>query len=326
MVNVGKYLPYMDPIRYTDLDISKQKTCISEFPPPKKKRISSCFKPWGVFFEKNAKKGHLHVGQVWVFHDFVSWWVDVSNQGPTGWGWQSFPTKTGGIIGGWQGTNLLPKKMNWLVYLVLFSGWWPLKYFFCWFSPWKLGKTLVLTTFFFQKGLKPPTSFWYPGYQVIYIYLSTMAWHSVPLEHPFGLIYVVHSFCGFYFIVHVQYVQISWWSICILVNWQWKTEPLMFLLKMSLPDRLYTYPKISNTRWANGLWSFGYDLAKPMIQLYSNCLDGLKPPPGILLTFTCRASSFLEHRDRRQTVENWLFGNRGGPTEGVDVHLIHNKY
>lgn len=33
---VGKYIPCMDPMRHTDLDIYKQKQCISEFPPKKK--------------------------------------------------------------------------------------------------------------------------------------------------------------------------------------------------------------------------------------------------------------------------------------------------
>ena len=65
-----------------------------------------------------------------------------------------------------------------------------------------------------------------------------------------------------------------------------------------------------------------------MIQLYSTCSDGLKPPPGILLTVTCYAEHrhFLnvETEGRRQWKIDCL--EKGGPTEGADVHLIHNKY
>ena len=85
--------------------------------PSKKKNNFQLLKTVFLFFRQ--EKGHLHVGQVWVFHDFVSWWVDGSHPGPRG-GDDRVSPKTGGIIGGWQGTNLLPQKMFFFVSCVVF--------------------------------------------------------------------------------------------------------------------------------------------------------------------------------------------------------------
>ena len=111
MLYVGKYRPYMDPMAmgYTDLDISKQKTCISEFPPNKKQQnfqLKIVF-----FFEKTPRKATF----TWVKSEYfttlcLGGWT-FPTRVPGGGDDRVSPQKQVGITGDDKAQTFFP-KMN----------------------------------------------------------------------------------------------------------------------------------------------------------------------------------------------------------------------